>query len=1192
MEDYPEEMRSPPVSLVSVVGCPELHTSISAHLHSLSPPINTLALPDLSKASLILPPKPNPTSTPASDSSAPPPAGIIKRDWLLKHRTKIPAVVAALLSSDRVTGDPAQWLQLCSDLDGLKALLRGRNIKLVVVVVYSNPSDEISEDQMVAVRKRAEVDAKYLLTFYRNPDGGSDGSQFKESLHRLGSVFAELAGLYYRDEGRRVRARIERKSSNPADLNIRYSFKVAVYAEFRRDWVEALRFYEDAYHTLRELIAGASSSVSAIQRLVEIKTIAEQLHFKISTLLLHGGKIVEAVVWFRQHNASYRKLIGAPEAIFLHWEWMGRQFLVFAELLETSSTAIQSISPLPVGTADRPLTEWELQPAHYCQLAAHYLKEKRSSLEFAVSMSEGDIDCSAESVVPSSYLGQFARLIEQGDTFVMQPLTDEEYMRYAISEGKRFQDSFEIIALLKKSCESYNNRKVRRMGSFCGFQMAREYYALGDFSNAKQLFDDIASLYRQEGWVILLWEVLGYLRECSKTESKVKDFMEYSLEMAALPISADTGIQSFRFEESGPAGPATLQQRETIHKEVFGLVSGELRLASTENGNDLKVSGESPLHLEVDLVSPLRLVLLASVAFHEQIIKPGSSTLVTLSLLSQLPLNFEIDQLEVQFNQSDCNFIIMNGKRPHVVDVSDGQPGRRVETAPSLALSTNKWLRLTYNIKSDQSGKLECISVIAKIGPHFTICCRAESPASMDELPLWKFEDRVVTYPTKDPALAFSGQKATQVEESDPEVDLSLGSAGPALTGESFIVPVTVTSKGHDVNSGELKINLVDVRGGGLFSPRDTDLSTDSHHVELLGIAGPDGGDESQLNTDEIKKIQQSFGLVSVPALKSGDSWSCKLEIKWHRPKPIMLYVSLGYSPDNNENTQKVNVHKSLQIEGKNAITISHRFMLPFRRYPLLLSRIKPGPDSDLSASMPLNETSVLVVSAKNCSDVPLQLLSLSLEADDNDGTERSCSVKHGGQDLLDPALLVPGEEFKKVYTVTSEMNSSKLRLGNVCLRWRRDSGTAVEHGSTASVLTTHRLPDVNLELSPLVVSLECPPYAILGDPFTYFVKIQNQTELLQEAKISLADAQSFVLAGSHNDSIFILPKSEHIVRYKLVPLASGAQQLPRFTLTSVRYSTGFQPSIAASTIFVFPSKPHFKMAAVGDDRMESVVAE
>ncbi|PQQ15276.1 trafficking protein particle complex subunit 11 [Prunus yedoensis var. nudiflora] len=272
--------------------------------------------------------------------------------WVLKHRTKVPSVVAALLSSVQVSGDP----------------------------------DEISVDQMVAVRKRADVDAKYLLTFYQNPDGDSDGSQLKESLYSLGSVFVELASKYYRDEGRRIKARIERKSSNPSELNIRYL----------PDWAEALRFYEDAYHTLRELIAGTSYRGSAIQHLVEIKTVAEQLHFKISTLLLHGGKIIEAVARFRQHNTSYRKL-----------------------------------------------------------LAGHYLKEKRSSLEFAVSMSEGETDCSAESVVPSSYLSQFARLIEQGDAFVMQPLNDEECMRYAISEGKKFQDSFEIFALLKKSCDSY-----------------------------------------------------------------------------------------------------------------------------------------------------------------------------------------------------------------------------------------------------------------------------------------------------------------------------------------------------------------------------------------------------------------------------------------------------------------------------------------------------------------------------------------------------------------------------------------------------------------------------------------------------------------------------------------------------------------------------------------------------------------
>lgn len=111
-----------------------------------------------------------------------------------------------------------------------------------------------------------------------------------------------------------------------------------------------------------------STRLPPIQRLVEIKHVAEQLHFKVSTLLLHGGKIIEAVTWFRQHNASYKRLIGAPEAIYLHWEWMSRQFLVFAELLETSSATTQSISSIAADNPDRGLTEWEFRPAYYYQV--------------------------------------------------------------------------------------------------------------------------------------------------------------------------------------------------------------------------------------------------------------------------------------------------------------------------------------------------------------------------------------------------------------------------------------------------------------------------------------------------------------------------------------------------------------------------------------------------------------------------------------------------------------------------------------------------------------------------------------------------------------------------------------------------------------------------------------------------------
>lgn len=182
MEEYPEEWRTPPVCLISVVGLAEHehHRLISTHLLSEQPPTNTLALPDLSKLLHLLSKKPKQPLDATSSSS--PAAGILKRDWLIKHRTRVPSVVAALFSSDQVYGDPAQWLQVCSDLDLLKAAIKPRNIKLLVVVVNDTLSDhnDVYEERFIALRKRAELDSKYILTF--NPNTASD---LQISLNRL-----------------------------------------------------------------------------------------------------------------------------------------------------------------------------------------------------------------------------------------------------------------------------------------------------------------------------------------------------------------------------------------------------------------------------------------------------------------------------------------------------------------------------------------------------------------------------------------------------------------------------------------------------------------------------------------------------------------------------------------------------------------------------------------------------------------------------------------------------------------------------------------------------------------------------------------------------------------------------------------------------------------------------------------------
>ncbi|KAM0046141.1 hypothetical protein Hdeb2414_s0009g00312451 [Helianthus debilis subsp. tardiflorus] len=107
----------PPATLACIIGHQDLHATISTHLHSEQPQINTLELPDFSKISVRdRTPKDNEDQLSSSYTST----GIIKRDWLLKHRTRVPAVVAALFDVDQLSGDPVQWQQVCTDLENLK----------------------------------------------------------------------------------------------------------------------------------------------------------------------------------------------------------------------------------------------------------------------------------------------------------------------------------------------------------------------------------------------------------------------------------------------------------------------------------------------------------------------------------------------------------------------------------------------------------------------------------------------------------------------------------------------------------------------------------------------------------------------------------------------------------------------------------------------------------------------------------------------------------------------------------------------------------------------------------------------------------------------------------------------------------------------------------------------------------------
>lgn len=271
-------------------------------------------------------------------------------------------------------------------------------------------------------------------------------------------------------------------------------------------------------------------------------------------------------------------------------------------------------------------------------------------------------------------------------------------MLHAIIQEKLFPHSATAINLLKRAYELYKHIQAGRMGYFVACEMGREYFNARDYINAKQLFDSVAGMYRKEAWVPLLWATLGFLRECARQLGHLRDYIEFSLEMAALPTTpgSDGSEQGHRGgfnRQVGPAGPLCHVQREQISIEVFKLLHGKQSvLPSREGETGLAVVDSDPVLLNIDVASPLRAVLLACAAFHEPTVKPGKRTSLTLSLLTHLPQALEFEELEVHFNQPTCNLVLMRD------DSALDREGLGVRAGFDLCLQPNRWTRFSFDL--------------------------------------------------------------------------------------------------------------------------------------------------------------------------------------------------------------------------------------------------------------------------------------------------------------------------------------------------------------------------------------------------------------------------------------------------------------------------------------------------------------
>ncbi|KAK9807487.1 hypothetical protein WJX72_000478 [[Myrmecia] bisecta] len=1183
MNTYPAELVTPPLALVALLGSPELHGAVGEFLRSHhKPPINVIGAADVQSAGRLFGDR-----KPSTPHSTPPP-GVLKSDWFAKHRQRRPAVAVVFLERDAVVGDPTSWARVCAQLDTVRAATRSRGGRVVIVVVQGPGAGELPEERTSVLCRQAGIDRKCVsLLSLAEGDG---------SLKRLGRILYEQAGLFYLDESRRLLSlHSERRAASP-DLNCRMAFKAAALAEFRADWATAVKTYQTAYAEVQKLPYGGVPL--PLQRWYEVTAVAEQVHVKVVTLLLHQHRTSEALAHFRHHITLFRKppFEVPPGLAAAQWGWLARQYAVMGELL---SSRVDPANLLP---------QRDSHPAYLFLCSANAAVERRRAWQRAKELRGGVASpLRIGAIDPGRFVGQLV---------VREParrLTDAEFVQHLEVSEAQVNHAQVAIQTLSTAHELYKRGPLRagRLIYHIGALMAREHLVADDTANARRLLESVAGIYRRERWEVPLAGALLELRECAQRQNTLKEHIAYSLELASLQHALDLAQRTTIAQAAiialqaatslAPASSPTASPRK--HVSLGGVSSAK------DAASDAPItSARLEYHMRPGnngLLSCLALQAgfqpLADDAAPDAVVHFG------LALWSNLPVELPVSRAEVVFADRDGSFRVpahrsssgavagvdelMRGLSMASVRTSEANSAASVGDA--LQLPSQQWQRLWARWQPRVSGKAQAQHVVLYIGPSAALVwplapfppgqaqlgTSAESLAA--KLAPWRWEAvspglYELDLPSQHaaPQLRVEGAGYAMVGEQVP-VDCVI------LAADALVQPTLAVSAQYLEGVGEPSL----LRRPGLDHPSDQPLGQ--------GGSGADAG-------------QPLEGAVALADLPAGGCHRVRLLMGVERTGQIHVSARLTYltaqvkgEACDSQTVLEMVVERPFQLD----CTVS----APARLQSLLMPQQREADGASATQAMgsaqsvpalPVGQACVLTAAIRMTAPCEVYLHSVCLDpANDADEAvdllDASCSDPRAP-----PVLLRKGDIHTCLFRLRHDRPAEALSLGTAQLTWRRlrppqrrtstsgggnsRSGSPVRRsrvdggdiGDVREIRTSLPLPTVAFQQPVISVQADFPARANAGVPFTYQLRLTNATELLQEVAISIGETSGFVFAGDRLGATAVLPKQDMLLTWRLVAYNAGPLQLPEVVLTALRCGASISVS-KGRRVFVVPAVPN-----------------
>lgn len=444
------------------------------------------------------------------------PKGILKKNWIQKRLSVIPAVVVIFYDMD--WNDP-QWnekiIECASKVQSIRAAVEGHATRIAVVVIQSRQSPPPSEYMLGAERAQTlcaacEIQSKSLFVLPHS-------DHLMGYIVRLENAFYDISQNYYHHETKNIKQHRDHLNKTTHQyLFVRHQFKLGYLNELKQDMSTAHKHYMHAYNNLLE-------TRTVDTNIHEVRTVAGYINYKLCKLLFALNLPRDAIAQLKSHIEKYKNRVGSTDLLFEHYGWIARQYSAFGELFDEAIRA-----GLPAIQSQH--------PGFYYQYAAQFTVKRRQAMRSVCTEAHQypPPPDPLEGIV--EFYGQRPWRPGRLSADPHDPQKEQAAILALQYNERIFNHSAMIISFLGCAISQFKTFQSPRMRKQLVVEMANEYYHSADYGKALTLLTHMLWDYRKEKWWYLASHVLNRALQCAYLSAKIQDYLQLSIEALSKSI--------------------------------------------------------------------------------------------------------------------------------------------------------------------------------------------------------------------------------------------------------------------------------------------------------------------------------------------------------------------------------------------------------------------------------------------------------------------------------------------------------------------------------------------------------------------------------------------------------------------------------------------------------------------------------